>query len=60
MKEHEIDDRGLGPEEEQAPDQPVIEPGVCPECAGAGVTLTGEVCPMCEGTGRANNRVGGG
>jgi hypothetical protein len=58
-KEHDIDDRNLG-----GPDQPhanpVVEPGVCPECRGAGTTLTGDVCPMCEGTGRANARVGGG
>ena len=60
MKEHEIDDRGLNPPAEAEPSAQHVEPGVCPECLGAGVTGDGEVCPLCQGTGRANNRVGGG
>jgi len=59
MKEHEIDDSRLGGEDPPE-SMPVVEPGVCPECSGAGVTASGDVCPLCEGTGRANARVGGG
>lgn len=58
-KEHEIDDRNLGGPDKPT-DDPVVEPGVCPECRGAGTTLSGDVCPMCQGTGKANARVGGG
>lgn len=58
MKEGEIDDRGL------APKDPAAEPGAgdadCPECAGVGTLPDGQVCPLCEGSGRANARVGGG
>lgn len=56
MKEHEIDDKGLGPG--QAP-QPESGPYVCPECGGSGTLGSGEVCPMCEGTGRVSDRPGG-
>ena len=59
MKEHEIDDSRLGGDDPPQP-TPVVEPGVCPECFGAGTTAAGDVCPLCEGTGRANARVGGG
>lgn len=59
-KEHEIDDSRLGGEDPPAPGAPVVEPGVCPECFGAGATAAGEVCPLCQGTGRPNARVGGG
>jgi len=58
MKEGEIDDRGLTPQD------PAREPGpadaACPECEGAGTLPDGQVCPLCEGSGRANSRVGGG
>jgi len=61
MREHEIDDRGLSPERQAGPGAPKSLEGVCPECDGLGVSQTGETCPMCEGTGRADNyRVGGG
>lgn len=60
MKEHEIDDSRLGGEDEPESGAPVVEPGNCPECFGSGITPAGEVCPLCQGTGKANARVGGG
>jgi hypothetical protein len=61
MNEHEIDDRGLGPAE---PDRQAGPPGVdsaaCPECRGVGVSPDGQTCPVCDGTGRATGRAGGG
>lgn len=61
MKEHEIDDHGLTPSDPADPTggQP-IDPTVCAECQGLGSTATGEVCPVCEGTGKASGRTGGG
>ena len=59
IREHEIDDRNVGRPDRAAP-APAVEPGVCPECLGTGTTSAGEVCPLCEGAGRANARVGGG
>lgn len=61
MKEHEIDDRDLTPSSPVDPaslQQP--DPTLCPECQGAGATMTGETCPVCEGTGKATGRTGGG
>jgi len=60
VREHEIDDHALTGEDQPAAGAPAVEPGVCPECFGAGQTASGEVCPLCQGTGRANARVGGG
>ncbi|MBC6982511.1 hypothetical protein H8B08_12215 [Caulobacter sp. 17J80-11] len=57
MKEHEIDDQGLGPRPEG---DPVSAENVCPECGGSGTLGSGEVCPMCGGTGRLNEKLGGG
>lgn len=59
-REHEIDDSRLGGDAPPEPGMPVVEPGNCPECFGSGATPTGEVCPLCQGTGKANARVGGG
>lgn len=61
MKEHEIDDRdltGSGPTDPASLLQ--TDPVLCPECQGAGATSTGETCPVCEGTGKATRRTGGG
>lgn len=61
MKEHEIDDRDLtrsGPTDPASLQQP--NPVLCPECQGAGTISTGETCPVCEGTGKATGRTGGG
>ena len=61
MNPHDIDDRGLTPEEPvdpaglQHPDATL-----CPECQGSGMTPSGEMCPVCEGSGRATGRMGGG
>lgn len=61
MKEHEIDDRDLT---RPLPMDPASLQGQdavqCPECQGAGATATGETCPVCEGTGKATGRTGGG
>lgn len=61
MKEHEIDDRDLTrsrPTDPASLQQP--DPILCPECQGAGAIATGETCPVCEGTGKAVGRTGGG
>jgi len=61
MNEHDIDDRDLTPSDPadraslQHPD-----PTLCPECLGAGELTSGETCPVCEGTGKATGRIGGG
>ena len=61
MNEHDIDDRDLTPSDPadraslQHPD-----PALCPECLGAGAVASGATCPVCEGTGKATNRTGGG
>ena len=61
MNEHDIDDRDRSPSD---PAEPASlqhrDPTLCPECLGAGTLPSGEVCPVCEGTGRATNRTGGG
>lgn len=61
MKEHEIDDRDLTrsrPTDPASLEHP--DPILCPECQGAGAVATGETCPVCEGTGKATGRTGGG
>jgi len=61
MNEHDIDDRDLTPSDPadraslQHPD-----PTLSPECLGAGELTSGETCPVCEGTGKATGRIGGG
>jgi RecJ-like exonuclease len=61
MNPGEIDDRGLKP---QDPADPAIgdriDAALCAECQGAAALPSGETCPVCEGTGRASNRTGGG
>jgi RecJ-like exonuclease len=61
MNEHDIDDRDLAP---SSPVDPASlqhpDAVLCPECQGAGVTVAGETCPVCEGTGKATGRTGGG
>ena len=56
MKEHEIDDRGLSPDEGQHPETGDV---ICVECHGSGTLGSGEVCPMCGGTGRLPEKPGG-
>ena len=58
MKEHEIDDRGLTPDDPAIGQHP--DPALCAECQGAGVVPSGETCPVCEGSGKATARTGGG
>ncbi|RZJ18948.1 MAG: hypothetical protein EON91_03440 [Brevundimonas sp.] len=61
MSEHDIDDRGLTPED---PANPAAlqhpDATLCPECQGAGVLPDGDNCPVCDGTGKATGRTGGG
>lgn len=61
MNESDIDDRGLTPED---PSDPASlqhpDATLCPECQGAGALASGETCPVCEGTGKALGRTGGG
>ncbi len=61
MSEHDIDDRDLTPSDPADPRSlQRTDPTLCPECTGAGVLSSGETCPVCEGTGKAANRTGGG
>jgi len=61
MNPHDIDDRDLTP---SSPVDPASlqhsDPTLCPECQGAAVSTSGETCPVCEGTGKATGRTGGG
>ncbi len=58
MREHEIDDQGLTPQD-PAEDQ-ALDAALCPDCGGSGLLGGGETCPVCEGTGRPTHRTGGG
>lgn len=58
MREHEIDDHGLTPQDPAAGDS--LDAALCPECQGVGALAFGETSPVCEGTGKATGRVGGG
>jgi DnaJ-class molecular chaperone len=60
MRETDIDDRGLTPDPNEPAPGEALDAGVCAECQGAGALPSGETCPVCEGTGRATNRTGGG
>lgn len=61
MRETEIDDHALTP---QDPADPALgqhpDAALCAECQGAGALPSGETCPVCEGTGKASARTGGG
>jgi DnaJ-class molecular chaperone len=61
MNPHDIDDRGLTPED---PTDPATlqhpDATLCPECQGTGIAISGETCSVCEGSGRATGRTGGG
>ena len=61
MNQHDIDDRDLTPSNPTDPaslQQP--DPTLCPECHSVGATASGEACPVCQGTGKATGRTGGG
>lgn len=61
MNPHDIDDRDLTPSNPVDPaslQHP--DPTLCPECQGAGASASGETCAVCEGTGKATGRTGGG
>lgn len=61
MNEHDIDDRDLSPPDPADPASLQHRDSIlCPECLGAGSLASGETCPVCEGTGKATNRTGGG
>lgn len=55
----EINDRDLGPDDPTDPAS-FQRPTLCPECQGLGVLPSGEICPVCEGTGKPVCRTGGG
>jgi len=61
MNPHDIDDRDLTP---SSPVDPASlqhpDPTLCPECQGAGSAASGEICAVCEGSGKAIGRTGGG
>jgi len=61
MNPNDIDDRGLTPQDPADP-RSVQSPdaATCPECLGLGAMAAGEACPVCDGTGKANSRTGGG
>ena len=61
MKDHEIEDRDLTPSDPADPASAQhADATLCPECQGVGALPTGETCPVCEGTGKATGRTGGG
>ncbi len=61
MREHEIDDQDLTPGDPGDPARPdALDPSLCPECQGLGTRPDGETCPVCDGTGQATARTGGG
>ena len=61
MNEHDIDDRGMTPQDPADPASPQSHDAtLCPECEGVGTLSDGETCPVCEGTGKATGRTGGG
>lgn len=61
MKETEIDDSSLGGDDPTDPASAQHgDPTLCPECQGVGALPSGETCPVCEGTGKASGRTGGG
>ena len=61
MNPYDIDDRDLTP---SSPEDPASlqnpDPTLCPECQGAGASTSGETCTVCEGSGKATGRTGGG
>jgi RecJ-like exonuclease len=61
MNEADIDDRGLAASDPADPADPQPpDANLCAECQGVGALTSGETCPVCLGTGRANARTGGG
>ena len=61
MNEHDIDDRDMTSPDSADPASLRREnPTLCPECLGLGALPSGETCPVCEGSGKATNRTGGG
>lgn len=61
MNEHDIDDSGLTPSDPGDPTSAQhVDSTACPECQGLGALPSGETCPVCEGTGKATARTGGG
>lgn len=48
----------LKPGDEAAPDAPAAGENVCRTCAGTG-RQNGKPCPVCEGTGRVTEGIGG-
>lgn len=61
MNEYQIDDDDLTPTDPADPAS-LQHPDatLCPECQGVGTRGDGEVCVVCEGTGKAVGRTGGG
>jgi hypothetical protein len=47
------------PGDQAPPGTPGTGEAVCPRCGGSGQSA-GEKCPLCQGTGRVNQGIGGG
>lgn len=61
MKPPEIDDRDLTPSDPADPASlQHADPTLCPECQGTGLAPDGGTCSVCDGTGKATARTGGG
>jgi DnaJ-class molecular chaperone len=54
-----MDDPPLNPGDEAAPGTPGTGEDTCPHCAGTG-EHQGKRCPVCNGTGRVVEGIGGG
>ena len=51
---------GVNPGDEAPPGTPGSGEDICAACSGTGKQADGKPCPMCGGTGRVNEGIGGG
>ena len=50
----------LNPGDEAAPGTPGTGENICGHCKGHGTMENGQPCPMCDGTGKVTEGIGGG